>query len=486
MSVDKILSEFNNVRDKIRQNTIYKVPVTDLQDGLTMAMNYSDVIEYVTKSLFDITSENLGIDTDGSGIGIFLYGSPGRREMVCESDLDVMLIYKDKSKIYQTFQNQFTKFAEPFNFCKIDLPEWGTLKDAEIFAKKSVTEGNQVLEARFVTGDVGIKNSVDKIQEQYGGPDRMVRNIVFQKFYFDQYFKQRVRDGAINIKYCDGGSRDYLFIHWFNKLMTHQYDGWDQTKVQRPVAEIGLSNLYKNGLLSSLEFGRAIESLHFNISFRNEILLVNKGTKDEGLTFLDERTLTSVYESLPNLMDQYNIENISDLKQQFDRQRFHISGIKDRIWHLMIKEKSKELGGHQWSSDFLRAYDPKLSESEREKLISYDDELMRIALLWGASNSKQQNLFNKIVDKEKNSESWEIQASLTTSPICSSEHLHHIGTGLGKELGYGYILSIISRNPNVTDETLKSIAYDENLETRYRVSAEAALKYGRDAANHQL
>ena len=119
--------------------------------------------------------------------------------------------------------------------------------EIEIRPGRSVKEGNQIFESRFISGDRRIYEEIERLKEQFGGPERMARNIVFQRFYFEQYFRQRVRVGAINVKYCHGGSRDYLFLHWFNQLMKRKHNGWDQTSAERPVAEIGLSNLYKNG-----------------------------------------------------------------------------------------------------------------------------------------------------------------------------------------------------------------------------------------------
>ena len=401
--------------------------------------------------------------------------------MVCESDLDMILVYKDNSQRYLEFKKKFKALAAPFKFCKVDLPQWGTLDELSTFAQKSITEGNQVLESRFICGDGEIKKSVETIQKDFGGPERMIRNITFQKFYFEQYFKQRIRNGAINVKYCDGGSRDYLFIHWFNRLMTQKYLDWDKAQVGRPVAEIGLSNLYQNGLISSLEFGKAIDALHFNLLLRNEILLANKGTSDEGLTFLDEKTLTTVFERMPELMTDYNIKSPLNLAEHFNGQRFHIANIKNRIWELMIDEKGQELGGKKWATDFHKAYSPLTSENERKRLATQGDLLTRIATIWGSSNSSQTSLLNQICETEKDSESWEVQASLTTSPHCSPEYLHHVATGIGKELGYGYILRIISRNPNVQVKTLEAIANDKKIETRYSQCAKTALENGRDA-----
>ena len=189
---------------------------------------------------------------------------------------------------------------------------------------------------------------------------------------------------------------------------------------------------------------------------------------------------------MPELMKEYNLQTPKELANHFDKQRFHISDIKNRIWELMIDERGKEIGIQRWAKDFHSAYSGSTSEKEREIFTDYDDSLIKIAAVWGVSKSNQKTLFDKICKKERSSESWETQASLTISPHCSPEYLHHIATGLGKERGYGYILRIISRNPNVERKTLESIAEDNMIEERYSQCARAALDYGKDAANHQV
>jgi predicted nucleotidyltransferase len=482
MNITQLLTNFNQVKEQIRNKTRF-CSSSNENNGLTMAVSYSNVVEYIVKELFSLTAESVWAEKI-SGIGAFLYGSPGRKEMVSESDLDVMLLYKDDSPKYKEFKEKFKEYANSLQFCKVDLPEWGTFDDASTFAEKSITEGNQVLEGNFVCGDKDTEIKLQEIQQKFGGPERMIRNIVFQKFYFDQYFQQRVRNGDINVKYCDGGSRDYLFIHWFNQLMKQKYLDWDKGLRERPVAEIGLYNLYQNGLINSLEFAQSIESLNFNILLRNEILLANKGTIDEGLTFLDRKTLNTVYERMPELMKGHYIDSPLKLKKVFDKQRSHIASIKNRIWHLMIEEQGKQINLN-WANDFYKAYSSDTLEEDRKKVIESENIPTKIATIWGTSNSGQKNLFDEICKKEKNSDSWEIQASLTTSPICSPDYLHHVATGIGKEKGYGYILRIISRNQNVKKETLEAIANDPSIESRYTQCAKSELK-NKGSAYHQV
>lgn len=145
----------------------------------------------------------------------------------------------------------------------------------------------------------------------------------------------------------------------------------------------------------------------------------------------------------------------------------------------MIDEKGKEIEDKKWSSEFYKAYSSSTSEEERNSFLDSRDMLTRIATIWGASNSNQTKILDEICKKEKDSDSWEIQASLATSPHCNSDYLHHIASGIGKEKGYGYILRIVSRNPNVKHETLEVIANDPQVESRYTQCAKAALEHER-------
>ena len=103
MDLIKILEDFARSKEQIRQKTKFRVPTIDRYNGLSMAISYSNIMEYVVNSLFDLTFEQ--INQKREGIAAFLYGSPGRREMVCESDLDTLLIYKDNSSNYKEFKN---------------------------------------------------------------------------------------------------------------------------------------------------------------------------------------------------------------------------------------------------------------------------------------------------------------------------------------------------------------------------------------------
>ncbi len=145
---------------------------------------------------------------------------------------------------------------------------------------------------------------------------------------------------------------------------------------------------------------------------------------------------------------------------------------------------AESIKGKEWSKSFRDALS---SLPEREKIkIDGEDNLLKIALIWGASENNQQDFFKYLADKYKESQNWAVICSLVGSPICPAEILDYFGNGIAKEKGYGYILRVIARNKNTPLKTLKSIANDSSLEKRYKEVAIAAIDRGNALANNQI
>ena len=58
MDLGQILQDFDRTKEKIRNKTRFRANSTQNYDGLSMAIAYSDVMEYVVKELFDLTTEH--------------------------------------------------------------------------------------------------------------------------------------------------------------------------------------------------------------------------------------------------------------------------------------------------------------------------------------------------------------------------------------------------------------------------------------------
>src|SRR3989344_754165 len=445
-------------------------------NGLERALKDTQKFDILVKNAYKTTAKEIFNKQNPSGLALYTYGSPGRIELVGrESDADIFLVEKRRSVESEKFRELLTRKLDKFNFSKVDLPPWGTFDEVETYLKKSLIEGNQILETRFIIGNKNVHKKFELQKIKFNSIEREQKNFIFNRFYLNQYFRQRVRDNALNIKYCHGGTRDLLFVSWYERYIKMLDRNNDSIKYE-PRVKTGLKKLEGKGIITKKELERVIKAINFYINFRSDVLKINDGTSDNGLTFLDDKTL--------HRLTKIGYPSPLVPRENFEMHRDAIKKIIELVW-LDFIERTNQVKGGNWINKFISAYDSNTSKSVRSKLIS-DDPLINIALIWGASESKQKELFENFEKKYKNSTDWATIGSIVCSPLCSPKTLHNFGTGQAKERGYGYLLRIIARNRNVSNQTLKSIADDGGLEQRYKEVARAALDGGNKNANNQV
>ncbi len=451
-------------------------PISLGKKGLKLCIEETKKFDKIIRESY----EQIGLEVYGikhtPGIAVFAYGSPGRRELIGgDSDADIFLIEKERTDRSEDFRKTLKEKWETFGFSKVDLPSWGTYEDIETYLEKSLVEGNQVLETRFLAGDNIIAQGVLDRKIKFDSIERSLENIVFNKLYFNQYFRQRIKNGALNLKYCHGGSRDFLFVYWHDRLdRILNKDSDDPSYIPR--VESGLKRLVAQGKIKEKELNNLIEAINFSTELRSDVLSLNKLTTERGLTFLDNLTLERLH--------HIGYPDPETVRSYFKEYRGRIENLLRLIWEETIK-KAGALRGKVWEEQFRRAYLPETKEQFRRKIPS-DDPLLSTALIWGASDSGQKRLFDFLSKKHRDSENWPVIGSIVCSPLCNKETLHHFGTGQLKEKGYGYLLRVVARNKNVSNETLKSIAKDSKLEKRYTEIAKVALNLGNKEANNQI
>ncbi|MEM4240288.1 MAG: nucleotidyltransferase domain-containing protein [Candidatus Woesearchaeota archaeon] len=402
------------------------------------------------------------------GIAVFFFGSLARQEMIPESDLDILIIRKKDTPQYFAFRKEFIKQVSALNFCKVDIPEWGTLKDCRIAISKSITEGNQVAESLFVYGDLSIHDAVEKLKKAHNTVERRERVICFQKLYFDQYYAQKTRpNGVMNVKYCHGGTRDFLFPYWFALLKSYDFPSEESS------VENSILFLLKKRIIPITMCARYYKSAEFLILLRNAILALNRGTSDEGLTYLDEATFHKIHAAhvFPKL------KTIDVLKKECMRQVHNNKLLKDLVWKLFLNHL-KTARGSSWFKKFNIFLKGKIKSMRQ---LPRKDVLLQVALIWGLS--KRHRLFSEIFRKLSSSKNWDVLCSLCCHKDCPPEILDKIGRGQGCVKGYEYVLKIIGRNKNTPFKTLQAIARNNGLEERYRMVAETACSAGVIKAN---
>lgn len=412
-----------------------------------------------------------------NGIGIFLFGSPSRQEMVDESDADIMIIRKENNEDYEKFRQKFMKSLEEEDFPKIDIPSWGTLEECETYLKSCITEGNQVIEAKFIWGDPTIEVELNKIKDKYCNVDKFERILCFQKLYFDQYYSQRIKNGSKNVKYGHGGTRDFMFITWFSNLLDLSEGKKINFGNHFPQSYLSLSNLYARKLIGFKDYLKFLKNLEIVMILRNQILIQNKWTPNEGLTYLDEQTINILFKR--KIFRNKEIKNTRILREYLESAIDNVSELKRLIWNLYL-ENLRQSRGIEWYNNFSKILEGNISK-EVIRLIEPSDTISKMGVIWNLN--KEDALFKEIFEEYSSLNEWEILASICCHKDCPPEILDRIAMEKAITKGYEYILRIISRNKNTLQKTLENIINNERLEERYRIVAKTTLEKGVKRSN---
>ncbi|MBS3075477.1 hypothetical protein J4429_03375 [Candidatus Pacearchaeota archaeon] len=439
---------------------------------------YKETLKFdeIVREVFEESKKSEGVNHP---MAVFAYGSPGRYELTGgDSDADILIAEPFKNQESDRLKKVLKKRWGAFDFSKVDVPPWSTYEDIETFLRTSLVEGNQVLETRFICGDESVRKEIESKKKEYDSPHRELVNIIFNRLYFDQYFKQRVRNGAKNIKYCNGGTRDFLVFYWYDRLC-RKVDGEETSLsgLKQPKIKEGLERLMMEGVINGEQFGRAIYAVNGLIELRTDSLIANRGTEERGLSVLDDRLIEKLQKDFQYPTKERVIEFFE-----------YVTRSIDEVVKISL-ERTLDIGstfyGNKWKERIKSAYSTKTPQEERLRIPDIDAPT-RIALLWGASNSGDLEGFQKLSKRYTNTTDWGTIASIACSPLCSSKILNEIGTGIAKENGYGYILRIVGRNNNTKKETLKQIAEDSTLDKRYTEVAKTALEHGSQRANNLI
>lgn len=448
------------------------------REGFLHVANYSYKFRKLIKSIAE-NAEGLLPTRKLAGIGIFLFGSPSRQEMVEESDADILIVRKEDNEDYYLFRTEFTRLLEKEGFPKIDLPEWGNYKDCENYIEHSITEGNQVIEAKFIYGDEKVNEHIELLREKYGRLDKFEKVFCFQKLYFDQYYKQRAKPGIRNVKYGHGGTRDFMFITWFMNIIDARDGRNINLEDNFPLVYKSLSSLYGLRLINLKDYQKYLESIDVVLILRNEILIQNKWTDQNGLTYLDDKTVKILFER--GIFRDSQVIDEENLRKYLNCHLDNILELKIRLWDLFVSH-IRQTRGSEYFSIFQKTMMGKIDEDLINDIDNFD-ELLKMVLIWSIDQYNNDRLFLKVLEKYKLTESWILLASICCHPQCPPKILDNIADKACNKSGFEYLLRIISRNKNVSNETLKKISDNPLLHERYKIVAQTAYKKGVEKAN---
>ncbi len=369
------------------------------------------------------------------GIAIALYGSPGRREIIGgASDADVFFICKKWDQDLLKLREKFVQVMEAkLNYSKIDLPNWGSLEECELFLSTALVEGNQLIESRFLEGDERTWERFELLVSRYNTVARAITNIVFNRYYFLQDFESKALSDGLNLKYSRGGTREHLMFSWYlNLLKLIGQELSDTEETSTPLQ--GLKCLLDNEVISEQEYRQSLEGKDFLGLLRREILILKSKNGQNPKSILDE-----------NMLESLSIRGIGGPEQ--------------------ILEKSK------MATSSLALVLDKLYDSIFELDIDFPEELIStiktIESLYGSFKLKDKESFDQIFDQEKDTKHWAILGMMVINPQCDSVQLDYLVRGNLTRGGYEYVLRMATKNGNIAKSTLEYLVGLDHVDKRY-------------------
>lgn len=410
-----------------------------------------DLMDQTTQITRDMVKNEFLRRAPQRGMAVFVFGSPSRNEMLTYSDID--MIFVETASDTMTIKNIIKALGSGFG--KVDYLEGYQKKAIERFAKYSLTDKNKIIPAKFIAGDLSISDWMNNLQARENTLDYAIKNIVFQKYYLNDYYTHKSTKEAPNIKYQDGGTYDLLVYNWFDNAMSlYRGNNWiREPETNRPKIELTLKNMNNNGILSSTEYEKLMVSAEFMMLLKNEVLHLNQNTEDKGIPCLDNATQSRVFESARPFFKSHGINTHTELHSAYEEHSDIIYNTKVHLLQILLKEEEKRKGD-TWRKLFDAAEKGELSTLSGDPIID-------IATIWGLSHAKNEKEFNIVAKQAK--WNWEICASIACSGLADPKLLEGIRSYAQPHQELGYVLRIIARNPNATKDTITKIADDSNL-----------------------
>ncbi len=426
---------------------------SDIFHAFDYAKEYSVMYKSLIQSKAVEVSNRVFDSPIPDGIVVYSFGAPSRNEMMGSSDADVAVYRAGKSMKELQFRDELVHSLQGYNFTKIDTPVWGTVQDIRCYMNTSVTEANQVFEAQFICGDREFHSRTEQLRESLYNTDIVARNLLFQLFFFDQYYEKKSSPHHINLKYCHGGIRDFLFPMWYAQLR-----GGIEKNLKTTALERGLTILCEENSIPNEDMAIILKYAGALAFIRDEVMRITPGDIDGLLSFQKAEQL---YVRRPNLF-----QTPYDIMRLVEKSRQKVLSAKGKVWeglrHYFAVTKPEE-----WNISFKKTL---VSEHSELPVEFQHDEVINTVKIWNL-NAGTVEQSGDYLQEMSQSDSWIVLASLLSCPHIPGTIIDSIVRRKGLTSGYEYLLEIAARNSNMETSTLEFILKDDSTEIRFKKPA---------------
>lgn len=422
---------------------------SDIYNSLLFSKNYTNFYNLLIISLVQSISMKKYGTLLPKDIAVYSFGASSRNEMLGGSDADIIIYRRTNSKQCLDFKLELEKELYKYGFYKVDIPSWGSIKEVERYIKTSVTESNKIIDSRFIVGDLNISEIIEDIKVKHYNPDILARNLLFQYFYFNQYYERKKTINDINLKFCHGGIRDILFPSWYSYIES----GCRKNNFKSEI-ENALDMMIKLNLIDNNARNIYLQDISSLLYIKDELIRNIEKDNDGVLNSESVKILVKNNSNFDSYKEVYKIVEKSRESIYFLKQK-SIEGLFNYF------EKTKTI---EWNIKMRSILDTCMDDNHL--YFFENDEFLDIAYIW--TNEKiYRNNFDYIQSK-LNSTSWVVLASLASNPSIPGDVLDQIINKITILGGYEHIFEIVARNPNIKSQTLKNILKSNYIEDRFK------------------
>jgi hypothetical protein len=225
-----------------------------------------------------------------------------------------------------------------------------------------------------------------------------------------------------------------------------------------PLVYKSLSYLYERNVINFEDYKSYLKSINVVLILRNEILLINKNTIEAGLTYLDEKTISKLF--IKNIFKEDSLTDVLALKGYLEFHLKNVELLKGVLWEYYLYYLASSRG-REWIVKFKKFLNGDMNSEKCQTFLRKMNYLRW--QLFGMLLKKRIKIYLKRSFLSTPGQINDHSCFICCHKDCSDKVLD-IVADKGFKKGYEYLLKIISRNKNVSKNTLLKIMNNDSLE----------------------
>jgi len=243
--------------------------------GREFVAAFSRVVDTITGVLFQRAAHECGVAPDRAGIAIIATGGYGRAELAPFSDIDLLVVCREKTPEVDAVAGSFVRYMWDVGFELGSMVE--SLVESKAALERHMDTKTALIESRWVCGSKPVARAIERQISRSRREER------------EEYLRRKIHDALLrhdkyghsfqliepNVKASPGGMRDFQTLVWLGHVAT---------------LSRGLPTLRRKGLLLSGEQSELEAAYDFLQRVRVELHLTTQSKQDQ-LTVAMQRKL---------------------------------------------------------------------------------------------------------------------------------------------------------------------------------------------------